>query len=496
MAAEEVGERFFEHVLKGINLGMAVVEPPGRIAWANHAFDLAGWSRDESADLSSLMGLSGLWPQEVKDALRRALDREVGAYFRSLKLNHPTEHGVVYLDIDIEPLHGMGDGTPRVLVVINDVTTPVVDQERNRLLEEYFKTSPYPIQIMDEQHVLIDVNPALEKVYGYSKSELIGKNSDIFKSEKVPAAFYDSMWEDLRRARHGSWSGETITRYKDGLDRPEFLSISVIKNEKGEATHYLATVVNISELKMWEQKAAHADKLASIGQLAAGVAHEVNTPLANAMLVTESIRRRSHDDYLKGRLDTISSQLEAAARITRGLLDFARGSEPRLESLDLAAVTREAISFLKGKLPPEIVFEEYYPDEPVAVAADRLQLLQVITNVVSNASDAMDGKGVIETTVRAREHRAEIDVIDHGPGVPEELLLKIFDPFFTTKPEGKGTGLGLAICHGIMQSHHGTISARNVVGAGAGFRIALPASPLEQPSGTSDDEPRKSGAVI
>jgi signal transduction histidine kinase len=97
-----------------------------------------------------------------------------------------------------------------------------------------------------------------------------------------------------------------------------------------------------------------------------------------------------------------------------------------------------------------------------------------VTNLLNNAYDAMGGRGSIRVAVRARGERAEIEVIDSGPGIPPEVLPHIFEPFFTTKPEGEGTGLGLAICHGIVQAHHGTITARNVPGFGAGFTVSLP----------------------
>src|SRR5208282_4397004 len=107
------------------------------------------------------------------------------------------------------------------------------------------------------------------------------------------------------------------------------------RTASGEVTHYLGVAVDLSEQRSWELRAAHSERLASVGQLAAGVAHEINTPLANVMLVTESIRRRSTDPWVQGRLETISGQVEAAAKIVRGLLDFARRSEPHLAALDL-----------------------------------------------------------------------------------------------------------------------------------------------------------------
>ncbi len=156
-------------------------------------------------------------------------------------------------------------------------------------------------------------------------------------------------------------------------------------------------------------------------------------------------------------------------------MDFARRSEPRVTDLDLVAVARDTVSFLRGKQPVNVELEERYPSGPVPVSGDRSQLVQVVTNILNNAYEALEHGGRIVIEVRRLRDRAEVEIIDSGPGIPEEALPHIFEPFFTTKEEGKGTGLGLAICHGILQAHHGTIRARNVPGAGACFVISLPA---------------------
>ena len=111
--------------------------------------------------------------------------------------------------------------------------------------------------------------------------------------------------------------------------------------------------------------------------------------------------------------------------------------------------------------------------------------MQVLTNILNNAYDAMEGKGTIRISIRRHGAQAEVEVVDSGPGISPEALPHIFEPFFTTKPEGQGTGLGLAICHGVVLSHHGTITARNVPGAGAGFLISLPLHSPTHPSSTS-----------
>jgi len=199
------------------------------------------------------------------------------------------------------------------------------------------------------------------------------------------------------------------------------------------------------------------------------------------MLISESIRRRSSDPWVQGQLDTISAQVEAAAKIVRGLLDFARRSEPSLADLDLREVARGAVEFLQGKQSENVEIQTVCPDAPVPVWGDRGQLIQVMTNLLNNAYDAMGGVGRIRIEVRRAGTSAEVEVIDTGPGILPEAVSRIFEPFFTTKAEGQGTGLGLAICQGILQSHQGTIVARNLAGGGASFLLTLPLAKGPEP---------------
>jgi PAS domain S-box-containing protein len=463
-------------VFRGVPIGIAVIAAPGRIAWANSAyFETTG--RDASllgTDIRALADTDGSWSAEIRQAVDAALTRGDSATFRSVRARHRRPPEGVFLDVDVRPLEVAAGSVPHALVLIRDVTDWVEEQTRARLFYESFRSSTNPMQLTDARGVMIDVNPAFERIYGYSREECLGRTPALIRSPHTPNEVYEKMWLDLLDPQRGYWSGEVTNRDRQGRERPVLLSITSIRGVAGEATHYLGVSVDLSEQRSWELRAAHTDKLASIGQLAAGVAHEINTPLANVMLVAESLRRRSQDPWVLARLDTMADQVEIAARIVRSLLDFARRTEPHIADVDLVEVARASVAFLQGKQSADVEIEEVYPVGTVPIAADRGQLMQVVTNILNNAYDAMDGKGRVRISVRRQGDRAELEVVDQGPGIPPDVLQHIFEPFFTTKAEGKGTGLGLAICHGIVQSHHGSITARNVPGAGAGFLVSLP----------------------
>ena len=465
-----------ESLLRAAPVGVVVIETPGTIAWANPAyFELTGRPATLlGGDFHLIAEADGTWSDRIREAVDRALREGSPATFRAVRARHRTAPGGIYLDVDVRPLPHTPGRMDHALVLLRDVTDRVEDERQAQLFYEAFRGSTNPMQLTDVQGVMLDVNPAFERIYGYSRAECIGRKPNLVRSKRTPKEVYERMWHDLLDPARGHWSGEILNRDRKGRERPVVLTITAIRNAANEITHYLGVAVDLSVQRSWELRAVHADKLASVGQLAAGVAHEINTPLANVMLVAESLRRRASDPWMLARLDTMTRQVELAAGIVRSLLDFAHRAEPHAAEVDLVAVARDSVAFLQGKQSPDVEIDQVYPAAPVFVTGDRGQLMQVLTNLLNNAYDALAGQGRVRLEVRANGSRAEVEVVDNGPGIPAEVLAHIFEPFFTTKPEGQGTGLGLAICHGIVQSHGGEITARNVPGAGAGILVSLP----------------------
>ena len=485
MTAEPLEPERALSALETAPMGIAVITAPGRITWANPAyFATTGRARSLlGTDFHDLPESDGSWSPAIRAAVDAALERGVPSTFSAVRARYREQPRGVYLDVDIRPLPDRGSGPRQTLLVIRDVTDRVAEHEQSTVFHQAFRSSTNAMQLTDANGVMLDVNPAFERIYGYSRAECIGRKPNLVRSRHTPPAVYERMWQGLLDPTQGYWTGELLNRDRMGRERPVVLTITAIRNDRGQITHYLGVAVDLSEQRSLDRRAAHADKLASIGELAAGVAHEINTPLANIQLITESLRRRSQDPALLARLDTLTEQTEAAARIVRGLLDFARREEPNPVELDLTTVVHGAVEFLRGKQSADVVVEEEYPPDPVPILGERGPLAQVVTNLLNNAYDAMHGVGSIRVSVSRRGEFAEIEVVDSGPGIPMEVLPRIFEPFFTTKSDGEGTGLGLAICHGIVQSHRGAITVRNVPGSGAGFRVTLPLRPSADAEG-------------
>ena len=480
--------RVLHAVLDTAPVGLVLLERNGAVAWANATY--RRWSGADDGGRSAGPG----WrddPVLRGGALGAAIERglaggsEAGTVWAAdaVELGGASGSSPRYVDVTLSVVREAEGRASRLFLLLVDASGRQREHERARLHYEAFLTSSNPIEVTDRNGILIDVNPAFEATYGYSRAECLGKKPNIVMSSQTSRELYKRMWADLLDPNRGHWSGELLNRDRWGNERPVFLTITAVKNDAGEATHYVGVAVDLSERKMWEQLAAHSDRLASLGQLAAGVAHEINTPLANVMLVAESLRRRAADPWTRGRAETIAGQVEVAARIVRGLLDFSRRSEPQIASLDLSEVAHEAVRFLRGKQSANVELEERYPAEPLRILGDRGQLMQVFTNLLLNSYDALEATegGRIVVEARGTERFAEAEVRDTGPGIPVEALPHVFEPFFTTKAEGRGTGLGLAICHGIVQAHGGTITARNLPGAGASLLVRFPLAATTQP---------------
>ncbi|MGB7539158.1 MAG: GAF domain-containing protein [Anaerolineales bacterium] len=259
--------------------------------------------------------------------------------------------------------------------------------------------------------------------------------------------------------------------------------------------------IQLNALRQTQARLVQSEKLAAIGQLAAGIAHELNNPLTSVVLYSQLVQQEKLGGAVRGNLEKVVAEALRAGKIVRGLLDFARQRPIHREPVQVNEALRNSLDLISYELDAEGVKVRLTlaPDLPT-ITADFYQLTQVFMNLIQNASQAMfGGSGPREleiTTVtgsetifpQGSEPRAVVRISfkDTGPGIPEEILSHVFDPFFTTKAEASGTGLGLSICHGIVGEHDGRIWAENTPGPGAVFVVELPVAAVEE-----EKRPRK-----
>jgi len=462
-------------------MGALLLDPDGRIQRANPAI-LRMIGLDGAPTGRRLTEVIDGKDERLEASRQKAQEEQRSRSLHGVRLESLDRKTRRLVDIEFYPQTSESGQPTGLLLVVHDRTGVHQDAAAStRLFYQAFLHSTNAMELTDRDGFLIDVNPAFERIYGYRREELIGRRPNVVASPRTDRSTYVRMWQDLLAPEVGHWSGEIVNQDRSGVEHPVLLAITAVRAEDGAITHFLGVAVDLTERRRWERQAMHSERLASLGQLAAGVAHEINTPLANIMLIAESVRRRTTDPWTRGRIDSMLHQTESAARIVRGLLDFARRPEPFVGEFDLTAAVSTAVGFLRGKLIDGVELGLELPSESIRVLGDRDQIVQVVTNLVNNANDAVDGKGRIDVRVVAEVGWVTITVTDSGSGIAPDVRAHLFEPFFTTKAEGKGTGLGLAICHGIVQSHGGTIDVDSEPGKGSTFAIHLPRLPSPAP---------------
>lgn len=255
------------------------------------------------------------------------------------------------------------------------------------------------------------------------------------------------------------------------------INTSPLRDKNGNITGVVEVSVDITDKKKTEDALHQAEKLAAVGRLAAGIAHELNNPLGNIVGYAKLLLKTGNlGDYEREKLSVIIEQAEKGSEIIRGLLEFSRERPLELKNISLNNSIERVLSTMAYMIEPAGIKVYKHLDKIPPVEADESQIEQVLHNIILNAIQAIDGRenGIIDIRTSAPDSTVRISISDNGPGIPKEHLSLIFDPFFTTKPPGKGTGLGLSISLEIIKKHGGSIWAESEPGRGATFHIILP----------------------
>jgi len=340
--------------------------------------------------------------------------------------------------------------------------------------------------VLDLNDRIVRWNRAMEALSGVAKGDATGRRLD--------EVFDFPFVETLRAARRDSPAGTTLSRLQFGrrtdVGSPLIVNAAMVplRAADGSGITTVGTIVIIEDVTrrvQLEEQLQISEKMASIGLLAAGVAHEVNTPLTGISSFTQMLLDGADPDDPRTKvLEKIERQTFRAAKIVNGLLNLARpGAVAAADVMvvDLNTVISDVLSLLEHQFQVQrVTVRRELSEQPLAVAGAEQKLQQVFLNLFLNAKDAMPKGGWLSIATRAEDGHVVIEIADTGSGIPSEYLGRIYDPFFTTKAIGRGTGLGLSITYGIVREHQGTIDCESSVGHGTRFSLRFPSAPAER----------------
>jgi PAS domain S-box-containing protein len=499
---EELAEssREWTVAFNAIPTGMAVVDDDGRIVRYNsRALQLGHFETHRElvgrqfyeAILGDIRPLGDGCPlsKALEDGvLGRATMRSEtrGLLFDVMASPHPNGGAVVTFD----------DVTAARALAEEDREREVALARSEAKYTELVESASDAIFTVDAQGTFTSVNRALEMATGRTRSELLGAHFMSVIDPRDREAMERALAATLggRRQRHE-------LRYLDtnGVSRPGVMLTSPV-TDGTTVTGVLGVVRDVGEEKLLVEQLVQQEKLAAIGQLVSGVAHELNNPLASVMAFSQLVLGNSGDDASRDdALRTIHTEAKRAAKIVANLLTFARQHPPQRTSTFVNDVISSVLEMRRYALAVHgVELEEALDATLPAIWADPFQLQQVLLNLVGNAEQALsgwDGEKRIIVRSEIRAGRIVITVSDSGPGIPVAEIDRVFNPFYTTKGVGKGTGLGLSVSDGIIREHGGSIRVESS-GNGASFIIELPmiAPPGTEPAVATEPEETASGS--
>ena len=394
------------------------------------------------------------------------------------------------------------------LLYLNQNLEELVKERTQALVESelkyrhIFESSQDMILIADLEGTILEVNPQGYRTLGYAKNDprLKAHPSQSFFARK-------KEWQALRRTlkTQGSVANVELDLVRsDGASRRSLVSAGFnpgsapARNRRSQAAIQFM-VKDIEKQRQMREQIAQADKLASLGELSAGIAHEINNPLGIILGYTQLLlRNEAQGSERQADLQTIEKHVRNCKSIVENLLNFTRSSPPQKEELHIHDTLDDVIKFIGHHTDLEqIDFSVHYDCNIPNLMLDEKKIRQVFINLLMNAVHAIQKRGTIQVTTRydSLGERALIDISDSGYGIEPRNLARIFDPFYTTKPTGEGTGLGLSVSYGIIKNHGGTITVASQPGSGTTFTVDLPihpnrgASPASVESGASHDRP-------
>jgi PAS domain S-box-containing protein len=466
----------FTELFETLQEGVYFSTPEGRLLDANPALvSTLGY-----AEKSGLLTIepTALNFEPGPPVLGRAIDDRGGVRTREIKLRRKDGSAAIFLDTSRAVWDTSGNiiryqGT---LVDITDqrrMERQLARQEefRRRLLESF----PDLILVFDMEERYTFVSSRSRDLLGYEPAEMIGKKISSLEDHSPDLA---ALYQAVASGKQVFGSAEYGARHRNGSWRTMRASASQLTDDEGKISGVIVSLRDITVERKLEEQVVQSERLAAMGAMIGGVAHELNNPLTTILGNSELLLDSVSDDAARKRISLLQQDARKAAEIVKNLTYFSRPPAPGKSKINVTEVVERTLNLHAYSLRKNNVIVDFLKEPALPFAmGDPHQLMQVFLNLIVNAEQAIREvreKGTLRIRQGKSENSVWISFHDDGPGIPKENLGSIFDPFYTTKRPGRGTGLGLSICKSVMKEHNGSVEAANAGDGGAVFTVTLP----------------------
>ena len=410
--------------------------------------------------------------------LGRAADDRGGVRTREIKLRRKDGKAAVFLDSSRAVWDATGNiiryqGTLVDITEKRNMERQIAQQEefRGRLLESF----PDLILVVDRDERYTFVSSRAQALIGYQAEEMLGKKISELEDHCPDLV---SLYHTLISGQQAFGAAEFATRHRDGSGRTMRASGSQLVDADGQVSGVIFSLRDITIERKLEQQIVESERLAAMGAMIGGVAHELNNPLTSILGVSELLQDTETNETSRKQLGILQQQARRAAEIVQNLTYFSRPPAPGKSRISLAEVVERTLNLHAYSLRKNNITVDFLKEAGMPYAlGDQHQLMQVFLNLIVNAEQAIRetrDKGTLRIRIGKGDGTLWVSFQDDGAGISKENMASIFDPFYTTKRPGRGTGLGLSICKSVMKEHNGTVEAANSPDGGAVFTVTLP----------------------
>ncbi|HXZ40358.1 MAG TPA: PAS domain S-box protein [Terriglobales bacterium] len=476
VTGEREKERRFTELFETLQEGVYFSTPEGKLLDANPSLVHVLGYEDKSEILKLDPKALNADPNE-SPVLGRSADDQGGVRTREVMLRRKDGTLVTFLDTSRAVWDTSGK-IVRYQGTLVDVTERRAMERALRQQEEFqrylLESFPDLILVIDLNETYSFVSARVRDLLGYTREELLGKKLE--EQDHSPELL--TLVRDLLVGRKPFDSCEYGARHRDGSWRTMRASASPLFDPTGKVSGVVVSVRDITVQKKLEEQVIQSERLAAMGQMIGGFAHELNNPLTSVLGMSELLQDSPLPDASRKQLETLQQQARRAVGIVQNLMYFSRPPAPGKSSIDLGELVQRtldlhAYSLRKNNIAVDFLREGSLPP----VTGDAHQLMQVFLNLIFNSEQAMRevrDRGTLRIRLEKGKKNASVIFQDDGPGIPPDILPNIFDPLYTTKRPGRGTGLGLSICKAILREHNGNVEAASGPGGGAVFTVTLP----------------------